>query len=68
MTTTNEVLVCSACFDQHRCARILDFVPSSACALCGRVSLGYLTEIPLPFDVGHSHDAGDVVRSVNRPT
>jgi hypothetical protein len=68
MTTTNEVLVCRACFDQHRCGRILDFVPSSACALCGRACLGYLTEIPAPVDEGHSHDDDDVVGRVNRPT
>src|SRR5580692_6090880 len=45
MTSSNEVLLCSACFDQHRCARILEFVARATCFTCGRRCLGYLTEI-----------------------
>jgi hypothetical protein len=56
MTSANEVLLCSACFDQHRCARILEFVPRATCATCGRLCLGYLTEIPPSADAADSRD------------
>jgi hypothetical protein len=56
MTSANEVLLCSACFDHHRCARILDFVARATCATCGRLCLGYLTEIPPPADAATVQD------------
>jgi hypothetical protein len=56
MTSANEVLLCSACFDHHRCARILEFVPRATCFTCGRRCLGYLTEIPPSADAAGSQD------------
>jgi hypothetical protein len=52
----NEVLLCTACFDRHRCSRILDFVPRATCSQCGRLCLGYLTKMPPSAGAAHSDD------------
>jgi hypothetical protein len=56
MTDAKEVLLCTVCFDRYRCSRILDFVPRATCSACGRLCLGYLTEIPPSATAADSQD------------
>lgn len=38
-------VLCSECFDQQGCERVMSMTPQTHCEQCGRLCLGYETEI-----------------------
>jgi hypothetical protein len=41
-----ETLLCSSCFDDLGCTRIIAVLPQRICGKCARRCLGYVTELP----------------------